>query len=409
VEPLLIPLIQQIWQHHEVLEGSDAPKFLLRCLLDPETIKPPRSISTGRPLAMAHLTMAQRKAKEKDALLFMSIHVNPVLEELVRNCVVERPEDVMAYSVKFFQIVEEELNYEHRNREVLLNSGSSRMVRNVGQTIKMVVLEGIGSQRSRRENAEEHFFHGSRYKAGDELKMNSGKVLYTVKRLLGSGSFGEVHVVHSHNEDILCAMKCTKLDNMTKRQRLSLFRPMCDEALIGTKIGDHANLVGLRFVQVNGAEFLVMMNFVKDACELQKAIATNSLWNNVNGGVKAWGFEPPREEITSTIALCWYQVCSALEHLHGLEIAHCDIKPENILVNVHNWHIWVFDLGLARQGQMSESTHGIVNIRYALFEFCRALIPPAQVFDVYCFLRFFCRDFLLSLKVRWVLACVRIS
>jgi serine/threonine protein kinase len=309
------------------------------------------------------MTMARRKGKEREAQMFINIHVNPVLEELVRNCVLERPEDMLAYSVKFFQAVEEELNYEYRNRAVLLDNGASRMVRNEGQTIKMVVLEGIGSERRAERQGEEHFFQGSRYKAGDELKMNSGKVLYTVKRLLGSGSFGEVHVVQSHNEDILCAMKCTKLDNMTKRQRLSLFKPMCEEALIGTKTGDHANLVGLRFVQVNGTEFLVMMNFVKDACELQKAIATKSLWNKVNGGVKEWGFEPPREEITSTIALCWYQVCSALEHLHGLEIAHCDVKPENILVNVHNWHIWVFDLGLARQGRMSDSTHGIVNIR----------------------------------------------
>ena len=44
-----------------------------------------------------------------------------------------------------------------------------------------------------------------------------------------------------------------------------------------------------------------------------------------------------------------YQIFDALEYLHGLNIVHHDIKPENIIFDPHSELIRIFDFGEAVQ------------------------------------------------------------
>jgi predicted ATPase len=55
----------------------------------------------------------------------------------------------------------------------------------------------------------------------------------------------------------------------------------------------------------------------------------------------------------SALAVCT-QIARALETLHRKDIAHCDLKPDNVLVSEED-HVTVIDFGLARRG---ESTRG---------------------------------------------------
>ncbi len=50
------------------------------------------------------------------------------------------------------------------------------------------------------------------------------------------------------------------------------------------------------------------------------------------------------------MAILWNQLLQALIYLHSLRIIHCDVKPENVIINPHSLHLYLFDMGLAREG-----------------------------------------------------------
>jgi serine/threonine protein kinase len=39
-----------------------------------------------------------------------------------------------------------------------------------------------------------------------------------------------------------------------------------------------------------------------------------------------------------------------LKHLHTNDVMHCDVKPENVLVKTTSMHLYLFDMGLACEG-----------------------------------------------------------
>ena len=49
-----------------------------------------------------------------------------------------------------------------------------------------------------------------------------------------------------------------------------------------------------------------------------------------------------------------YQIFRSLLYLNHTGIAHRDIKPQNILVNEHNWKLVICDFGSAKKLQLGE-------------------------------------------------------
>jgi hypothetical protein len=116
------------------------------------------------------------------------------------------------------------------------------------------------TERSVIQNTEDSRANKWRYKAGDTIPHYLGEVAFTVLRPLGAGTFGEVHVVRdegirydpmSNNlqqpiPKAELAMKCTKFETMSRENRIALFRPLCEEAILMSKIQEHPHLLVLR-------------------------------------------------------------------------------------------------------------------------------------------------------------------
>jgi serine/threonine protein kinase len=155
-----------------------------------------------------------------------------------------------------------------------------------------------------------------KYTKGDLIKYENGKAAFTVRKSLGCGAFGEVHLVFSEVQRKYRAMKCTKFGNMTPDQRMATFKPMCEEALIMMELLHHPNIISLRFVKVSGSEFLMIMDVVDGSKELSEAYQDGTVWyplcqdRNVS-------------RTTSFLSMLWCQLVHALDHLHGKLIMVC--------------------------------------------------------------------------------------
>jgi len=246
---------------------------------------------------------------------------------------------------------------------------ASQLYREKNGKVERVVMEGIG-----REAGQERKW---RYQPGDAIKFQSGRTAFTVRKSLGCGAFGEVHVVWQENQQRERAMKLTKFDSMTREKRISMFRPMCEEALLGVDLQHHPNIISLRFIKVAGDEFLVIMDLVDGASELQDAYESNKVWNSIDGGRANWT-TPPTVKITSVMAMLWYQLCNAISHLHRLKIMHCDVKPENVLVNTKDLHLYLFDMGLARRGETD--ANGVLTVEC---DGCTPAYAGPEVLDLF--------------------------
>ena len=140
----------------------------------------------------------------------------------------------------------------------------------------------------------------------------------------------------------------------------SFFHPTCEEALLMASIGRHPNIVALTFVKVDGEEFLAIMDLIEGSAELAESYVNGTVWESLSTPRADWGSSPPVGEISELLSILWFQMARALAHLEQKGIIHCDVKPENALVNTQTRQFYLFDMGLARQGTVNQE--GVLQI-----------------------------------------------
>jgi serine/threonine protein kinase len=73
--------------------------------------------------------------------------------------------------------------------------------------------------------------------------------------------------------------------------------------------------------------------------------------------LEAWLHTYQRLEPKHALNVLW-QLSAAVDHLHELGIVHSDIKPSNIMLNVHNQHATLIDLGVAFDFERERAQRG---------------------------------------------------
>ena len=169
-----------------------------------------------------------------------------------------------------------------------------------------------------------------------EEALKNGK--FTALSILGKGTFGVVYRAKEEKSDELIAIKRVFQDKKYKNRELDILKEL-----------NHPNIISLKhyfYTKVekgeNGEE--IYLNCVMDYFPqtLSRILSTN--------------FQS-RKQLDPFIAKLYaYQMLSSLKYIHSKNIAHRDIKPQNILVNAKNNKIKLCDFGSAKkieQGQKS--------------------------------------------------------
>lgn len=135
---------------------------------------------------------------------------------------------------------------------------------------------------------------------------------FTVKKLIGEGSFGIVYAARQHLPDRDVALKVLKSPCLTRH---ALDRAQIESHLLARLDHPHiAKLQAIEFIQAGAIHIPYLVMDLVEGRVLSDAL-----------------LEP---ELCPKDALIWLaQVCRAVAHAHQAGIVHRDIKPANILIS----------------------------------------------------------------------------
>ena len=147
---------------------------------------------------------------------------------------------------------------------------------------------------------------------------------------LGEGAMGVVYLAEHRTNRQRVALKLIKGDLRVSPQRLERFRR---EGLITASLR-HPGIVGIHAAGVSEETPYCVYEFVESARTLKEVLPTLSLEAKV---------EALRD------------VARALAHAHEAGVVHRDVKPENVLVDLHG-RVRVADFGIAAAADMERIT-----------------------------------------------------
>ncbi len=199
---------------------------------------------------------------------------------------------------------------------------------------------------------------------------------YQVERRLGGGNFGDVYRVREMQNGVPLRTLALKV---MKNQ---------DEAVFGSARGndvaaEYASMVAAteaappelrrHFIQVYAmgddpdAGRYMAMEYLSGADTLEKVIKRNA----------AAGYHPP----ASLVLRYGRQLLAALSVLHGANLVHCDIKPDNLYVQGETLRVGDFGLTARTSGFLTDS-QGAGQIYYMAPEvFSRQLSAASDVYS----------------------------
>ncbi|XP_061111700.1 death-associated protein kinase 2-like [Conger conger] len=164
------------------------------------------------------------------------------------------------------------------------------------------------------------------------FKLENVEDLYEIGDVLGSGHFGQVRAVRERATGSRWAGKFVKLQK-SPSSRLGLERQAVEREVEILQALLHPNVMALRDVFESRAEVVLIVELIS--------------------GGELFDFIAEKESLSETEAIGFLtQILQGLSHMHGKNIAHFDLKPENIMLSekdVPQPNIKIIDFGLAQR------------------------------------------------------------
>lgn len=202
--------------------------------------------------------------------------------------------------------------------------------------------------------------------ASEQLRLASRG--YRLLARLGQGTYATVYLVEyknpKDNKDIKLACKCMDVSRMAK-EFVTKFLPR--ELDILTRI-NHPHIIQIQHIFQRKSRYYVFMRYAEKGDLLD--------------------FVLKRGALSESQARVWFrQIALAVHYLHEMDIAHRDLKCENIFIT-GNYNIRLADFGFARytvdrQGKRITSETYCGSISYAAPEILRGLPYYPKVSDVW--------------------------
>jgi serine/threonine protein kinase len=175
---------------------------------------------------------------------------------------------------------------------------------------------------------------------------------YSNLKRIGSGGMGNVYSAIQRSLNRIVAIKEMTIAN---RKNAALINCFENEAKFAAAL-DHTNIIRIYDYGVDKGSFYIAMEYI-DGYTLEQLL----IWN------------PFPKEMG---LLIMHQALKGLYFSHSREIAHCDIKPNNILVS-RTGRVVVTDFGIA-----NASAHAITHSASNKIFITPAYIPPEQAIIV---------------------------
>ncbi|XP_021413871.2 death-associated protein kinase 2 [Oncorhynchus mykiss] len=176
------------------------------------------------------------------------------------------------------------------------------------------------------------------------IKLQNVEDYYEIGEVLGSGHFGQVRAVLERASKVHWAGKFLKL-RRSASSRLGLERKSVEKEVEILQSLQHANVMALRDVFESRAEVVLIVELIS--------------------GGELFDFIAEKESLSEEEAIEFLkQILMGVGFMHTKNIAHFDLKPENIMLadkTMPHSHIKIIDFGLAhrlKQGEEYRSLSG---------------------------------------------------
>lgn len=212
------------------------------------------------------------------------------------------------------------------------------MTREERQKRQEQLLEQLGKQDKEEEQKEAK--SDAKYTAVPGMIQNSQRVDlrdFTLKKVLGRGSFGKVMLVQKKDDQKYYAMKILRKDYIIKKNQVE--HTQAERAILQQL--NHPFLMQLRYAFQSPAKLYLVLDFFQ-------------------GGEMFFHLKKKRRFSERCAKIYVGEIALALGHLHSLDVIYRDLKPENILLDPQG-HVCLTDFGLAKEikdGELTDSFCG---------------------------------------------------
>ncbi|KAF4076791.1 hypothetical protein AMELA_G00219200 [Ameiurus melas] len=165
-----------------------------------------------------------------------------------------------------------------------------------------------------------------------QFRLQNVEDFYEIGELLGSGHFGQVRELRERTGGTCWAGKFVKLRRSVS-SRLGMERKSVEHEVTILQSLQHVNIMALRDVFESRAEIVLVVELIR--------------------GGELFDFIAAKENVTENEAIDFLkQILKGADFMHSKQIAHFDLKPENIMLsdkNAEHPEIKIIDFGLAHR------------------------------------------------------------